>query len=83
VGSAGVVYYELLQPSKTITGDQYRFKLMRVSRALKEKRLQYEQRHDKVIFQYARQCSISCCTGRQNIFGMSEMGNPIPLAALS
>ncbi|KAG5322452.1 MOS1T transposase, partial [Pseudoatta argentina] len=43
VGSAGC---NLLS---TITGDRYRLQLMRLSRALKEKRPLYEQRHDKVI----------------------------------
>ena len=33
-----VVYYELLKPSETITGNRYRTQLMRFSRALKEKR---------------------------------------------
>ncbi|GBP76950.1 Mariner Mos1 transposase [Eumeta japonica] len=37
----GVVYYELLNPSETITGAPYRTQMMRLSRALKEKRLQY------------------------------------------
>ena len=45
----GVVYYELLQQGQTITGDLYRAQLMSLSQALKEKRPQYEQRHDKVI----------------------------------
>ncbi len=31
----GVVYYELLKPTKTITVDRYRTQLMRLSRALK------------------------------------------------
>jgi len=48
----GVVYYELLQPNETITGDRYRLQLMRLSRALKEKRPQYERRHDKIILQH-------------------------------
>ena len=48
----GVVYYELLKPSETITRDQYRMQLMRLSRALKEKRPQYQERHDKVILQH-------------------------------
>ncbi|KAG5316286.1 MOS1T transposase, partial [Pseudoatta argentina] len=39
------VYYELLKP-----GDRYRLQLIRLSRALREKRPEYEQRHDKVIF---------------------------------
>ncbi|KAG5325834.1 MOS1T transposase, partial [Pseudoatta argentina] len=34
---------------KLITGDRYRLQLMRLSRALKEKRPLYAQRHDKVI----------------------------------
>ena len=48
----GVVYYELLQPNETIMGDRCRLQLMRLSRALKVKRPQYEQRHNKVILQH-------------------------------
>ena len=48
----GVVYYGLLQPKETIRGDRYRLQLMRLSRALKEKRPQYEQINDKVILQH-------------------------------
>jgi len=44
----GVVYYELLKP-KTITGTLCRTQLMRLSRALKEKRAHYYSRHDKII----------------------------------
>lgn len=47
----GIIYYELLQPNETITGDRYRLQLMRLSRALKEKRPYYAERHDKVILQ--------------------------------
>ncbi|GBP19315.1 DNA-directed RNA polymerase I subunit RPA2 [Eumeta japonica] len=45
----GVVYYELLDPTKTITGTLYRPQLMRLSRALKEKLPQYYSRHNKII----------------------------------
>ncbi|GBP80270.1 Mariner Mos1 transposase [Eumeta japonica] len=45
----GVMYYELLNPSETITGTIYRTRLMRLSRALKEIRPQYYSRHDKII----------------------------------
>lgn len=45
----GVIYYELLKPNETITGARYRLQMMRLSRALKEKRPLYGQRHDKVI----------------------------------
>lgn len=48
----GVVYYELLQPNETITEEVYRRQLMRLSQALRQKRPQYEQRHDKVILQH-------------------------------
>jgi len=44
-----LVFYELLKPSDSITGDRYRLQLIRLSRALREKRPEYEQRHDKVI----------------------------------
>ena len=45
---AYVIYYELLKPNETITGERYRTQLMRLSRELREKRPQYEQRHEKV-----------------------------------
>ncbi|GFV35575.1 mariner Mos1 transposase [Trichonephila clavipes] len=48
----GVGYYELLKPTETITGDRYRTQLMRLSRELKDKRPQYNERHDKVILQH-------------------------------
>jgi len=38
-----------MKPGDSITGDRYRLQLIRLSRALQEKRLKYEQRHDKVI----------------------------------
>ena len=48
----GVVYYELLKPIETITGNRYQTQLMRLSRTLKEKRAQYQKRHEKVILQH-------------------------------
>jgi len=45
----GFVYYELLKPDDSITGDRYRLQLIRLSRVLREKRPEYEQRYDKVI----------------------------------
>ncbi|UYV73498.1 hypothetical protein LAZ67_10003810 [Cordylochernes scorpioides] len=47
-----VIYYELLQPNETITGERYQQQLMRLSRALKIKRPLYAKRHDKVIYQH-------------------------------
>ena len=49
---ADVIYYEFLKRNETITGERYRTQLMRLSRALREKRPQYEQRHKKVILQH-------------------------------
>ncbi|UYV78412.1 SETMAR [Cordylochernes scorpioides] len=48
----GVIYYELLQPNDTITGECYQQQLMRLSQALKIKRPLYAKRHDKVIYQH-------------------------------
>ena len=48
VRPAWCVYYELLKPSETFTDDLYRTQLMRLSRALKEKWLQYQDRHEKL-----------------------------------
>ncbi|UYV71187.1 hypothetical protein LAZ67_8002076 [Cordylochernes scorpioides] len=48
----GVIYYQLLQPNETITGERYQQQLMRLSRALKIKRPPYAKRHDKVIYQH-------------------------------
>ncbi|UYV74653.1 SETMAR [Cordylochernes scorpioides] len=48
----GVIYYELLQPNETITGERYQQQLMRLSRTLKIKRPLYAKRHDKVIYQH-------------------------------
>ena len=47
-----VIYYELLKPNETITGERYRTQLMRLTQALREKRPLYEQRHEKVILQH-------------------------------
>ena len=44
---ANVIYYEFFEPNETITGERFRTQLMRLSRALCEKRQQYEQRHEK------------------------------------
>jgi len=45
----GLVYYELQKLGDSIMGDRYRLQLIRLSRALREKRPEYEQRHNKDI----------------------------------
>lgn len=48
----GIVYYELLQPGETITGEVYKRQLMRLKRALNEKRPDYATRHESIIFHH-------------------------------
>ena len=45
----GIIYYELLEPTQTITGELYQTQLIRLKRALYEKRPEWENRHDKLI----------------------------------
>ena len=49
---ADLIYYELLNSNETITGERYRTHLIRLSRVLREKWQQYEQRYEKVILQH-------------------------------
>jgi len=44
------VYYELLKPGDSITGDRYRLQLIRLSHALRKKRPEYEQDMIKLFF---------------------------------
>ena len=46
----GVVYYELLKPGETVNAYRYHQQLIKLNSALREKRPEYQQRHDKVIF---------------------------------
>jgi len=46
----GVIYYELLKPDKTINAHRYHQQLIKLHRALREKRPHYWKRHDKLIF---------------------------------
>jgi len=45
----GVIYYELLKP-ETVNAHRYHQQLIKLHRALREKRLHYRKRHDKLIF---------------------------------
>ena len=48
----GVLYYELLKPGETINGERYRTHLIRLNRAIAEKRPEYTTRHEIIIFHY-------------------------------
>lgn len=47
-----VLYYDLLKPDKTITGELYQAQLILLSRILHEKRPWYKQRPDRVTLQH-------------------------------
>ena len=79
----GVVYYELLKSNETITGALYRTQLMRLSRALKEKRAHYYSRHDKIILLHDNASSITCCGASQNLLRNIQMGSSTPPAVFS
>jgi len=46
-----VIYYELLKPGETV--NRYHQQLIKLHRALREKRPHYRKRHDKLIFLHA------------------------------
>ena len=46
----GVLYYELLKPGENINGERYRTQLIRLKRAIAEKRPEYVTRHEAIIF---------------------------------
>jgi len=46
----GVIYYELLKPGETFNVHRYHQQLIKLHRALREKRPHYRKRHGKLIF---------------------------------
>jgi len=46
----GVIYYELLKPGETVNAHRYHQQLIKLHRALREKRPHYRKKHDKLIF---------------------------------
>lgn len=48
----GVIYWELLKPNETITGEVYRRQLMRLKEAMQRERPIFRNRHDKIILQH-------------------------------
>ena len=47
-----MLYYELLKPGETINGERYRTQLIRLKRAIAEKRSEYAIRHEAIIFHH-------------------------------
>jgi len=52
VGSGWCHILRGLKPLETITADSYRQQMIKLDRAVKDKRPQYDGRHDKVILQH-------------------------------
>jgi len=48
----GVIFYEVMKLSETITADRCRQQMIKLDRFVKDKRPQYDERHDKVILQH-------------------------------
>ena len=48
----GVLYNELLKPGETINRERYRTELIRLKRAIAEKRAEYASRHEAIIFHH-------------------------------
>ena len=48
----GMLYYELLKPGETINGERYRTQLIRLKRAIAEKRPEYLTGHEVIIFHH-------------------------------
>ena len=47
-----VLYYELLKQGETVNGEPYRTQLIRLKRAIAEKRLEYATKHKVIIFHH-------------------------------
>jgi len=50
-----IIFYEVMKPSETIIVDRYRKQMIKLERPVKDKRSQYDGRHDKIILQHAVQ----------------------------
>lgn len=46
----GIVYYELLKPGETVNAQRYHQQLVKINRALHDKRPNYQQSHERLIF---------------------------------
>ena len=44
-----MLYYELLKPGETINGERYRTQLIRLKRAIAEKRPEYAAKHETTL----------------------------------
>ena len=61
----GVIYYELLKPGETVNAHRYHQQLIKLHRALREKR-HYRKKHDKLIFLHDNALSYTSTMVDQN-----------------
>ena len=47
-----MLHYELLKPGETINGERYRTQLIRLKRAIADKRPEYATRHEAIVFHH-------------------------------
>lgn len=74
----GVVYYELLNPNETVTGDRYRRQLDKLAHALNEKRPLIARKHHKVLFHddNARPHRAKTAQNKVEQLGWDRLGQP-------
>ena len=71
----GVIYYELLKPGETVNAHRYQ-QLIKLHRALREKRPHYRKRYDKLIFLYDN--ASSHVNNGPKLLGDTQLGSAIP-----
>ena len=82
-GQERVIYYELLKPSETVNAHCYHQQLIRLHRALREKRLHYRKRHDKLIFLHDNAISHTSTMSNTSKLGDTQLGSATPFRLLT
>ena len=76
----GVIYYELLKPGETVNAHRYHQQLIKLHRALREKRPHYRKRHDKLIFLHDNAPSHN---NSPKLLGDTQLGTATPSRLLT
>jgi len=71
------VIYELLKSGETINAHRYHQQLIKLHRALREKRPHYRKRHDEADFP-PRQCTIAHVNNGPKLLGDIQLGSATP-----
>ena len=78
----GVIYYELLKPDETVNAHRYHQQLIKLHRALCEKRPHYRKRHDKLADFPPRQRIIAHVNNGSKLLGDTQLGGELPPSRL-